>query len=120
MPKSSESSKSSEVTATSVNNVNVFKLSNSDIVIGSYEQIDENTVRIFNPCGIYTVNGEPCVMPYDVHLLINPMKSVDIRLFDVMYNKKLSEFEIVQEQYNNLIQSLNQSVITEQTEKIIL
>ncbi len=79
--------------------INVFKLTSGDIIIGNIVATTETDVTVQHPYSVYDIGQGPCLMPYEMPTLLAAMENITIRLFDIMWNKKLSEFETIEEQY---------------------
>lgn len=99
----------------------VHKLTNGELVIGESTPQDDFLI-VDKPYSIYETFDEEtgaqrvAVMPYEFPYLLEPMESVNLRAFDVMWNKALSDFPQVEAQY---IAAIN-GVMTEPEEEIIL
>lgn len=79
--------------------INIFKLTNNDIIIGNILSSDEESITLEHPYSIYDLGDGPCVVPYELPTLLSPMETITLRMFDIMWNKKLSDFSTVQDQY---------------------
>ena len=64
--------------------INVFKLVNGDIIIGNIVGNDEQNITLEHPYSIYDLGQGPCVMPYELPILLTPMKELTLRMFDVI------------------------------------
>lgn len=99
----------------------VHKLTNGELVIG--ESRPEGDFLIVDaPYSIYETFDEEtgaqrvAVMPYEFPYLMEPMKNVSLRAFDIMWNKALSDFPQVEAQYI----AATTGLMTEPEEQIIL
>lgn len=77
----------------------IFKLVNSDYIIGNPSKDEKENIVVENPYTIKDLGQGPCVMPYDLDLLTEPMKFIAFQPFNVLWFKSLSEFPQVQKQY---------------------
>jgi hypothetical protein len=99
-----------------LNKLRILKLTNGDLIIGDSESIDENNVSVTKPYTIIDFGKGPCVVPYELHLLMEPMNQVTLRMFDIMWSKALSDFPMVEQQYI----SATTGIETDVKENIIL
>ncbi len=77
----------------------VHKLTTGELVIGESEG-QGDFVIVQAPYSIYeTSTGQMAVMPYEYPYLVEPMKDITLRAFDIMWSKRLDEFPQVETQY---------------------
>ena len=94
----------------------IMELTTGNLIMGDSIAAENDGVRIENPYTVIDFGDGPCVIPYMLHLLMAPMEHITLRMYDVMWNKALSEFPDVETQYNSAISGIE----PETQEKIIL
>lgn len=77
----------------------ILKLVNSDILIGKCSKGDNDQIVVENPYTVKDLGKGPCVMPYELDLLIDPMKYIAFPGFNMLWLKNLKDFPTVEEQY---------------------
>lgn len=78
----------------------VIKLVNNDILIGIAGKGDqEGSVIIEKPYTVKDLGQGPCVMPYELDLLVEPMEFISFQSFNILWIKNLSDFPAVESQY---------------------
>lgn len=93
----------------------VISLTNGDLVIGD-SKADGDNVLVVAPYSIYDTEQGPAVMPYMLPVLMEPMETVTLRSFDIMWTKRLEDFPQVESQYI----AATTGLMTEPSEQIIL
>lgn len=79
----------------------LVKLINGDLVFGaaSKSEDNENLIVIEKPFTVKNLGEGPCVLPYEVDLLMEPMKFIALQEFNIMWVKNLTDFPEVYNQY---------------------
>ena len=81
----------------------VHKLTTGELVIGASKG-EGDFVIVDKPYSVYeTFNADGtqavAVMPYEFPYLMEPMETITLRAFDIMWSKKLEDFPQVEVQY---------------------
>jgi len=77
----------------------IIKLINGDLLIGKAGQGDNEAVVVENPYTVKNLGEGPCVLPYELDLLMEPMKFISFQAFNILWIKNLSDFPQVNDQY---------------------
>ena len=77
----------------------IIKLINGDLLIGKTAKGDNEAIIVENPYTVKNLGEGPCVLPYELDLLLEPMKFISFQAFNILWLKNLSDFPQVQEQY---------------------
>ncbi len=77
----------------------IIKLVNNDLIIGKAAKGENDSIIVEKPYTVKDLGSGPCVMPYELDLLIEPMKFISFGSFNMLWLKNLSDFPQVQEQY---------------------
>lgn len=77
----------------------VLKLVTGDILIGKCSKGENDQIVVEKPYTVKDLGQGPCVMPYELDLLIEPMEFVAFPSFNMVWLKNLEDFPKVQEQY---------------------
>jgi len=77
----------------------ILKLINNDILIGTATKGDNDQVVVENPYTVKNLGNGPCVLPYELDMLMEPMKFVAFNPYNILWLKNLSDFPEVQNQY---------------------
>jgi len=77
----------------------IIKLINSDLIIGKAGKGDNDMIVVENPYTVKDLGNGPCVMPYELDMLMEPMKTVGFHSMNILWIKNLKDFNQVQEQY---------------------
>lgn len=77
----------------------IIKLINGDILIGKAANGENESVIVETPYTVKNLGEGPCVLPYEMDLLLEPMKFISFQAFNILWLKNLSDFPQVQEQY---------------------
>ena len=92
----------------------VLKLTTSEIVIGELITSSNETIKIKYP---YTVINQK-LMPYEFLSLMEPIRDITLRMYDVMWNLDLKNFPELETQYIKVITP--KSSIVQPEKKIII
>ena len=79
---------------------NILKLSNNDLVIGEILDSSESNITLGKPYTVRKTPEGPQLLPYELELLLEPMDDIIIRTYDVMWNKALKDFPVIEQQYS--------------------
>jgi len=77
----------------------ILKLINNDILIGTATKGDNEQVVIEKPYTVKDLGNGPCVLPYELDMLMEPMEFVAFNPYNILWLKNLSDFPEVQNQY---------------------
>jgi len=77
----------------------IIKLINNDLIIGRASKGDNEAIVVENPYTVKNLGEGPCVLPYELDILLEPMKYISFQAFNVLWIKNLEDFLQVQEQY---------------------
>ena len=84
----------------------IIKLINNDIIIGNAGKGENDMVVIENPYTVKDLGQGMCVMPYELDVLMEPMKSIGFHSMNILWIKNLSDFDQVQTQYLGAISGI--------------
>jgi len=84
----------------------VLKLVTGDLIIGKCSNGENNHVVVENPYTVKDLGQGPCVMPYELDLLMEPMKTLAFPAFNMVWLKNLSNFPEVKKQYTSAVTGL--------------
>lgn len=79
----------------------IIKLINNDILIGNASKAENDSIVIENPYTIKDLGHGPCVLPYELDVLMEPMKFINFQAFNVLWIKNLKDFTEVHTQYSS-------------------
>lgn len=77
----------------------IIKLINGDLLIGNAGQGENESVVVENPYTVKDLGQGPCVLPYELDLLLEPMKFISFQAYNILWLKNLKDFPQVEEQY---------------------
>lgn len=77
----------------------IIKLINGDLLIGKAGQGDKEAIIVEKPYTVKDLGKGPCVLPYELDVLVTPMKFISFQAFNILWIKNLSDFPQVEEQY---------------------
>jgi len=86
-------------TSTEKKDYKVIKLINGDLLIGHAAKAKDEAIIVEAPYTVKDLGQGPCVLPYELDLLMEPMKFVSFQGFNILWLKNLEDFPQVQEQY---------------------
>jgi len=79
--------------------IRIMKLKNNDILIGKAVLIENDQLLINNPYTVKDLGQGPCVMPYELDILVEPMKYISFDKDQILWVHFLKDFTAVQDQY---------------------
>jgi len=85
----------------------IIKLINGDLLIGKTAKGDNESIIVEKPYTVKNLGEGPCVLPYELDLLLEPMKFISFQAFNILWLKNLSDFPQVQEQYLSATTGIN-------------
>lgn len=94
----------------------ILMLTNDDLILCEILEVKDNNIIVKNPFSIYSTEAGESIMPYMFHKLMEPMETLTLRDFDIMWSKNMELFPQVHVQYVSATTGLE----VEQKEKIIL
>lgn len=77
----------------------IIKLVNGDLIIGDASRSDNGTIVIDKPYTIKDFGQGPCVLPYELDRLLEPMTHIAFEPYNMLWLKNLSDFPVVESQY---------------------
>lgn len=84
----------------------IVKLINNDILIGAASKGDNDQVVIEKPYTVKNLGQGPCVLPYELDMLMEPMAFIAFNPYNILWIKNLSDFPEVQNQYTSAISGI--------------